>query len=81
MPQSAQYKTSYRVASRLDRFYTGGSICSSVNEECVVCACGDEVKVRFVMSMLHFTVVDSSTANRPKPERVVLKQNKPHVQQ
>jgi hypothetical protein len=57
MPPSVHSKTSYRVASRLDRFYTGGSVCASVDEESVVCACGDEVKVMFCSKPLFLLLV------------------------
>ena len=50
MAPTVHAKTTYRIQSRLERFYTGGSVCATADETCVVCACGDEVKVSFAAS-------------------------------
>jgi WD40 repeat protein len=46
MAPNTRAKTTYRVFSKLEKFYTGGSIRLTKDETSVVCVCADEVKVR-----------------------------------
>jgi len=41
----AQAKQNYRVRNKLEAFYTGGTVRSSLDGSLLACACADEVKL------------------------------------
>lgn len=44
-PAMAQAKQNYRVRNKLETFYTGGTVRSSLDGSLLACACADEVKL------------------------------------